>query len=204
MVFENEAVLQAILEVCEPDTDIRISCMDLSGLPLEYAFAANGNLNYLKDMGSLFYNIHVKAETAISKGDIVNKPYPELDWLIGFSLELGEHFERHQYLQDIISRDFQGEYLIRYYTYMDEFMYEKVTYTGDDFFKVSSHKAFFSPMLKALTYHKRYFHPTLGFLARGINISKDASQNEVEAWLDTFKLFSKHKIKAIEQRIAKS
>lgn len=198
MAFDNKTVLQAILEFCEPDANVRETCMSLSGLPLAYIFTANEKLDYLKGFVKPLNTIHIEAYKALKKGDVYDTPYLEINHLVRFGLDLGELFKENKYLQQLYLKSFQTEYLTVSFTLMDEFAYNEYVYIANEFLKVSDNKKVFSPMANAVGYYYRYFLPALGFFARGVSIQRDAGEEEVQAWLDVFNFFSTHQTKLKE------
>lgn len=198
MAFENKEVLKTILEAYEPDASTRESCMGLSGLPLEFAFTANEKLNYLSKIIPVFYTNHIGARKVIRNGDIVNKAYPDLDWVILFNLKLGELFEGDGFLKALNSDFFYDAYFADTYDLMDVVVQDQLVQAGNEFFEIPNNKTYFSPMFKALNYFNAYFKPALSFIAHGVSISKDAPQQEVDAWMKTFELFHSYQVRAVE------
>jgi hypothetical protein len=198
MAFENKEVLKTVLEAYEPNTDTRESCLGLSGLPLEFAFTANENLNYLSKIIPVFYTNHIGARKVIRNGDIVNKAYADLDWVIRFNLKLGELFEGNDFLKTLSFDFFHDTYFADTYDLMDVVVQDQLVQAGNEFFEIPNHKTYFGPMFKALNYFNTYFKPALSFIAHGVSISKDAPQQEVDAWKQTFELFHSYQARAIE------
>jgi hypothetical protein len=190
MAFENTTVLNAVLDACEPDTAIREASMELRGLPLEYAFRANSSLDYLgskaKSLDSL--NEYIFEEiTFYSETSILN--------FVDFGSKVSALYEKHECIRDNVS-----EAAIEYLGSSGQLTEKHCSDIADSIefiYRQGEVAVDFSSVMKkaydiSLCYGKQ-LREILCFLANGPFMDEDAPQNKVDAWIDTFNLFTKLK-----------
>lgn len=198
MAFENKEVLHAVLEVCEPNASARSSCMELSGLPLEYVFKANEKLNYMSRFIPLLMEHHINLrQESIKKSIPVNlKPNldfvmsSDLNWFIDFNFRLSYLFEKQTYMKNIINLSVETEYMKTCFDKPYEYWYQSALKAVLHLSREYEFKApWYAEAEKAVSYHEEYLLPALNFLSSGVTMEKDPPDKVVDTWLDLFNLF---------------
>lgn len=189
MAFENTTVLRAVLDAFEPNTLTGETSMSVSGLPLAYAFQASSSLDYLREVKIQLDEFHDFID------DEVASSYAEETMLgfIDFADRLSALYTKYECIRKNYSEP-ASEYLERFITYSDDSFNAAVD--SIEYFSVYGETAERVPSEvrdrvrgMAAIYSQQLMN-SLRFLAYGAFMDEDALQNEVDAWLEIFGLFS--------------
>lgn len=192
MAFNNTTVLHAILETCEPDVAIREASMGVSGMPLEYAFQVNENLNYLKqfvfdDLESFHALIHEEVG--------YDKTFEAFWALASFNRELSAVYHKYECVRDYKMDLATSEYLKSWFnngvnSYYSEVVRAVKYFASDDVTYLDVENSLKKKVSRVASLYRTYLFSAVAFLASGAFMSEDASENEVSAWFEVFTLFS--------------
>lgn len=193
MAFENDIVWEKVVEA-ESDLSSRNTSASLRGLPFQHILGVNPSLNYL---GKFLFEIDKfytfvrdnMSYNAITKS--IRMPYVEVfvsfgDKLNMFSMKnnhienaTGLFVEVNDYLESQLSSQHVATHGSTIRTIKSAL---RTTYEGEE--------PLLSRIGNAASYHNLCLLPTLNFLASGVYMDADTSEEEEHAWLYVFDLFA--------------
>lgn len=198
MYFENEKVWQKVLKTCEPDTSVHVASKTLKNLPLEYILGINPSLNYLKSFLyelEKFYTVlcddlrHNALSVSIKMSS--TKEFVTFGEKLNIFSMRNNHIENatglfvkaNDYLESQLSSQHMASHTNAILTIKSAL---RTTYEDEELL--------LSKIGTAASYHNLCLLPTLNFLASGVYMNVNTSEEEVRAWLYVFDLFSSLKL----------
>lgn len=198
MAFENKEVLRAVLEVCEPDSSIRKTCMGLSGLPFDYILKANDNLDYMERFYARLTDCHVGLHQEYIQKSIPIRLKPDLnfvmsdalEWFISFNSNMASLVNQHTHIKNIILLLTPTEYMESRFLKLHEYWYKRSMKAAIGLSSKSEYKApWYSDVEEASSYYNELLLPVLNFLSSGIGMDENTPSELLDTWLSLFDLF---------------
>lgn len=192
MAFNNKEVLKTVLKAVESDKAVRESSLELSGFPLNYILHINPNLDYLRWMLHHIHARHRVVEDNFIRADFSSIDIPsDVKWFIDFSCNIASIFENYDFLNKYNSNpEIKVDYFSESYSKTDEYGFASCVNSGTRFILSKANGSLFAELDDALFCYQEYMLSVLKFLADGVNLKENSSDEEVTAWVSLFHLFS--------------
>lgn len=199
MSFGNEKVLATVLNACEPDADTRKSCMGLKGLPLEYAFTANDNLDYMERFITRLVYCHVNLHQEYIQKSTPIELKPNLnfimsdgvEWFINFNSKMASLVDQHIETKNIILLLTPTEYMQSRFKRQHWYWYKNSIKAARGLSEKFDYKApWYSSVERASSNYDEFFLPVLNFLSSGMEMDENTPLEIIEVWVALFNLFA--------------